>query len=84
MHRYEQVALTYLRQWQFWAYVAAGVAIVVLAADVLPSWWRQMMAFVFLALAATGPAGAIGFAKSQMADARASLMPRFRTPHASK
>ena len=81
LNRYEQVALTYLRQWQFWAYIAAWLAIAVLTADVLPWWWRQPMAFVFLALAATGPAGAIGCAKAQIADARASLTPGFRTPH---
>src|SRR5215211_3104486 len=79
-NRYEQVVLTYLRHWQFWAFVAACAANIVLV-DVLPWWWRQPLAFVFLALAATGAAAAIGQAKEQLADARASLMPGFRMPH---
>src|SRR4030095_15389359 len=80
INRYEQVALTYFRQWQFWAYLAAWAAAVVLA-DVVPPWFRQTLALVFLSIAAAGPAAVIGQAKFQIADARASLMPGFRTPH---
>ncbi len=79
-NRYEQVLLTYLRQWQFWLYLAAWVLMFPLL-DVLPWWLRQPMVFIFLALAATVPAAVIGHAKQQIADARASLMPGFRAPH---
>jgi len=80
LNRYEQVVLTYTRQWQFWAYLAGWVAVVIVA-DAVPPWFRQTWGFVFLSIAATGPAGAIGQAKSQIADARGSLVPGFRTPH---
>src|SRR5688572_11828903 len=79
-NRYEQVLLIYLRQWQLWAYVGAWIAMFPLL-DVLPSWWQRLMAFVFMSLAATGPAAVIGDAKQQIADARASLTPGFRGPH---
>src|SRR4051812_40471468 len=79
-YRYEQVLLTYLRQWQFWVYLGLWAAIFP-AMEVLPGWWRQVMAFMFLVLAATGPAAVIGHAKQQIADARASLTPGFRQPH---
>jgi hypothetical protein len=79
-NRYEQVLLIYLRQWQAWAYVGGWIAMFPLL-DVLPSWWQRMMAFIFLSLAATGPAAVIGEAKQQIADARASLTPGFRGPH---
>ena len=79
-NRYEQVLLLYVRQWQFWAYIGAWVAMFPLL-DALPSWWQRVMAFIFLSLAATGPAAVIGDAKQQIADARASLTPGFRGPH---
>jgi hypothetical protein len=80
LYRIEQVLLTYVRQWQFWLYVAGWVVMFPLL-DVLPSYWQRLMAFIFLSLAGTGPAAVIGHAKQQIADARATLMPGFRAPH---
>ena len=80
-NRYEQVLLTYLRQWQFWAYLAAWVAMFPLLGDAADVVAAGRWLFIFLSFAATGPAAVIGHAKQQMADARASLMPGFRTPH---
>ncbi len=79
-NRYEQVLLTYARQWQFWGYIGGWAGLVVLT-DLVRFWIAWPLLFVFITLAATGPAAVIGHAKQQIADARAALTPGFRGPH---
>ncbi len=81
--RYEQVLLTYFRQWPLWAYLAGWAALIV-SLDLLSectAWMTRPLQFTFIALTAMGPPSVLAHAKEQMAAARASLAPGFRTPH---